>query len=102
MRDLAELGPLRGQFAGACLHLFPTPPQGRHQHRLDDEQDVLLAGIVRAELRALVGVKAALEQRAKDRRLDARPVERGSFHQERRPSLSSSSTVASSNSPPSK
>ena len=62
--------------ACACTSAH-SPAQRRHQHRLDDQQDVLAAGVVRAELRALGRVQAALEQRAEDGRLDAGPVQRG-------------------------
>ncbi len=66
---------LGDQGVGLRLHLVPSPPEGRHQHRLDDELDVLAAGVVGAELRALGGVEAALEEGAKDGGLDARPIE---------------------------
>lgn len=36
-------------FTCLCLRVSPTTTQRRHQYRLNDEQDVFLAGVVRAE-----------------------------------------------------
>ena len=58
-------------------------PQRGQQHRLDEAHDRGPVGVVRAELRALAGVEAALEERAEDRRLDLRPVEPGDAVDER-------------------
>ena len=55
----------------------PIPAQGRHEHRLHDQQDVFAAGVVRAQLGALGRVQAAGEERAEDSRLDGRPVQGG-------------------------
>ena len=65
------------------LHRVPAAAQRQHQHRLDDQQDIVAAGVVRAELRTLGGVERACEQRAQDRRLDAAPVERAHARQDR-------------------
>ena len=58
------------------LRRLPFGEPGADDHRLDDHHDLVAVGIVRAKLRALVRVEAALEQRAQDRRVDLRPVER--------------------------
>ncbi len=57
------------------LHLLPAAAQRRHQHRLHDQQNILFAGVVRAQLRPLAGVQAALKKRAEDRRFDAGPIQ---------------------------
>ena len=77
---------LRRKVVGLGLHLGPAAAQRRHQHRLDDEQDVVAAGVVGAELGALGGVQAALEEGAEDGGLDAGPVEGGGVGEESRPS----------------
>jgi hypothetical protein len=85
------------------LDPHPLAAQRLHQHRLHNQQDVLLAGVLRAQLGALRRVQAACEERAEDRRLDGRPVQLGDAVQDRdalaRPARSPSS---SSNRPPSK
>ena len=68
--------PLRGQPGRLRLHLLPPPAQRRHQHRLDDQQDVVLAGVMRPQLRALGGVQTTLEECAEDGRLDRAPIQR--------------------------
>ena len=74
-RRLAPPAPLRSRLSAfgsfTSCHLSA---QGLHQHRLDDQQDVVLAGVVRAQLGALGLVDDALEQRAEDRGVDVRPV----------------------------
>ena len=47
-------------------HLRPLVPQRLHQHRLHNQVDIVLAGVVRPQLRPLAFVYDALEQRAKD------------------------------------
>ena len=63
------------------LHGVPFVAQGLHQHRLDDEQDVLARGVMGAELSALGRVEAALKEGAEYRRLDRFPVELRRFGQ---------------------
>ena len=58
------------------LSRLPLREQRADDHRLDNPHDLVAVGVVRPELRALVRVEAALEQRAEDRRVDLRPVER--------------------------
>ena len=55
----------------------------RAQHdRLDDLHDLVGIGVMRADLRPLVGVEEALEQCAEDGRVDQAPVEaRGGEHE---------------------
>src|SRR5690606_33572498 len=73
--------PLRLELVRLGAYLVPAPAQGRHHDRLDDPLDVGPAGVVRAELGAFGRVERALEERADDGRLDARPVELCGFHQ---------------------
>ena len=58
---LIERAKLVGQQAHLGLNLDPFAPQRGHQHRLDDQQDVILRREMRAELRAFVRVQTALE-----------------------------------------
>ena len=89
--------------SACCLDLGPAPAQGGHQHRLDDQQDVLLAGVVRAQLRrAWTGsrLRSKSVPRIDGSMLDqSRSLTRARMSS---PSLSRSSTASSSNSPPSK
>ena len=62
--------------ADQVLGRLPFGLPGTADNRLDDEHDLVAVGVVRAQLRALAGVQPALEQRAQDRRVDLRPVER--------------------------
>ena len=57
------------------LHRLPFGEQGAHHHRLDEPHDLVPVGVVRAELRTLGRVQAALEQGPQDRGVDLRPVE---------------------------
>jgi len=57
------------------LHCNPPTPQRSDHDRLHDQQDVGAAGVVGAELGPLIGIKAAFEERAEDRRLHAGPIE---------------------------
>ncbi len=57
------------------LHVGIVAPQRRHEHWLDEAQDRGPVGVVGAELGALRGVQAALEEGAEDGRLDLAPVE---------------------------
>src|SRR5438552_7649645 len=61
----------RGELA---LEFAPLPPERLHENRFDEGFDVGFAGIVGAELRALVFVQRALEEGAHDARLDKLPV----------------------------
>ena len=65
----------RGDFFRACFDLGPAPPERGHDDRLDDEQDVFAAGVVRAQLSALFLIEDALEEGAEDGRLHAAPVQ---------------------------
>ena len=56
------------------LRRLPFRRQRPHDHRLDDHHDLFGIGVVRADLRPLVGIEDALEQRAEDGRVDRRPV----------------------------
>jgi hypothetical protein len=49
----------------------PLAAERGHDDRVDHEQDVRLAGVVGADLGALLRVEDALEERAEDARLDA-------------------------------
>ena len=64
------------------LHRLPFRIERAHDHRLDDHHDLFGVGVVRADLRALVGIEEALEQRAEDRRVDRRPVLPGDVAQD--------------------
>ena len=57
--------------------LVPSPAERRHHDRLDDAQDVGLAGVVGAELGPAAGIERALEEGAEDGRLDRGPIEPG-------------------------
>ena len=52
----------------------PFASQRRHQHRLHQRLDVFLACVMRAKLRAVIGIKAALEKVTHDTGLDELPV----------------------------
>jgi hypothetical protein len=56
---------------------LPTGLQRLDNHRLHNEQNVLLAGVVRSELGTLAGVQAALKEGSEDGRLHVGPVQRG-------------------------
>ena len=78
------LGRARSRRVGALDHArdpglrrLPFGEQRPDDHRLDDPHDLVAVGVVRPELRALVRIEPALEQRPQDRRIDFRPVERG-------------------------
>ena len=58
------------------LDLFPVAPQRRHDHGVHNPFDVLASGEMRAELRTLGRVEAALEEGAEDGGIDGAPVER--------------------------
>jgi hypothetical protein len=65
------------QFFDPGLCRRPLLLQRPQDDRLRDHQDLLGIGVVRADLRALVRVEKAFEQRAEDGRVDLAPVERG-------------------------
>src|SRR5690606_23465251 len=69
--------PLLAQGSELGLHLLPLRRERAQHDRLDDQHDLVAVGVVRAQLAALVGVEAPLEESAEDRRLDRAPVERG-------------------------
>ena len=64
------------------LRRVPFAQERAHDHRLDDQGDFFRVGVMGADLRALVGIEKALEQRAEDRRVDEAPVEAGGGEQE--------------------
>ena len=76
-----RLGRARAVETGGNLGLrsLPFREPGADDHRLDDAHDLVAVGVVRAELRALVRVEPALEERAQYRGVDLRPVERRRF-----------------------
>jgi hypothetical protein len=87
----------RGDLFGSGLDLLPATPQRGHQYRLQNQQNVFAAGVVRAKLGALAFVQNALEEGAEDGRLDASPIQlarhRGEYSY---PQGSRSKTVSSS------
>ena len=58
------------------LRRLPFGKPGAEDNRFDDPHDLVAISVMRAELGTLVRVQPALEQRAQDRRVDLRPVER--------------------------
>ena len=54
----------------------PFREQRANNHRLHDPHDLVAIGVVRAELRTLVRIEPPLEERAEDRRIDLRPIQR--------------------------
>ena len=83
------------------LRLRPFRLQRPADHRIDQHLDLRPVGVMRAQLAALVGIEAALEQACRgstDRSPPNRASPRGSAGRYRR--VSSGSAVASSNSPP--
>ena len=69
------------QLGLAALHFLELGPEFIEEERLDELEDVGLAGVVRAEVAAGLGVHGALEEGAEDGRADAAPVEAGAFQQ---------------------
>jgi hypothetical protein len=65
------------QRQGLRLHRLPAGLQRLYDDRLHNEQNVLLAGVVRSELGALAGVKAALKEGSEDGRLYVGPIQDG-------------------------
>jgi hypothetical protein len=65
---------LRDDLQGPLPHAGPPMPQGLHEHRLDDQHDVIETRVEGTDLGSLRWVDAPLKQRPEDRRLDARPV----------------------------
>src|SRR5205823_2648408 len=57
-----------------AFDLTPFASQWRHQHWLDQRFDVLLTRVMRAKLRAVIGIKAALKKITHDAGLDELPV----------------------------
>ena len=52
------------------LGFLPLGAQRAQNHRLDDHHDLVWVGVMGADLRPLVGIEEALEQRAENRRVD--------------------------------
>ena len=77
MRRLWPALRLRREFLSLCLHLLPAALQRGHYDRLDNEQNVFLAGVVRSELRTLAGVKAALKEGSEDGGFHGGPIQIG-------------------------
>ena len=73
--DFVTFRPEQEQLRHPDLHGRVLAAERAQDHRLDQAPDRLAVGVVGAELGALVGVQAALEQGAEDRGLDERPVE---------------------------
>ena len=65
----------------AAAGFLELRPQGVHEERVDDLEDVAFGRIVPAGLAALFGIHHALEERAEYRRGNARPVEVRAGHQ---------------------
>ena len=60
----------------------PFAAERGHEDRLDQGDDVLAAGVLRAQRGPLVGVQAAGEEGAHDARLDELPVRLGGLDQQ--------------------
>src|ERR1019366_7406851 len=58
-------------------HRLPARLQWLYDYRLHNEQNVLLAGVVRSELGAFAGVQAALKEGSEDGRFHVRPIQSG-------------------------
>ncbi len=74
-RGLRHLATGEDQARDLLLHRDVLAAQRPDHHGLDEPPDRVPVGVVGAQLGALVGVEAALEQGAEDRGLDERPVE---------------------------
>lgn len=59
------------------LGFVPLAAEGLHYYGIDEDIDIFLAREVRAELGALGGVQATLEQGAEDGGLDRTPIQPG-------------------------
>jgi len=55
----------------------PLRPERMQDHRLDDHHDLVRIGVVRADLRALVGIEKALKQGAENGGVNQAPVKAG-------------------------
>ena len=64
-------------FGEVALDLAPFAANRRHQDRFDQGENVFLARVVRADLRALGAFERALEECAHDTRLDELPIRFG-------------------------
>ena len=84
-RRLRHLPAGQEQLGHAGLHGRVLAAERAQDHRLDEAPDRLAVGVVGAQLGALAGVQAALEEGAEDRGLDQRPVELADL--EERPDL---------------
>ncbi len=58
---------------------FPFRLKRADDDRLDQHHDLVPVGVMCAELAALIRVKATLEQRPENRRVDLAPVQAGGF-----------------------
>src|SRR6266852_4655139 len=67
LRFLFDLRRLAQLILDLDIRKLPFGEERTHDHRLDNQHDLVAIGIVRAELAALVRVKASLEQRSEDR-----------------------------------
>jgi hypothetical protein len=68
---------LRRDFIGLNFHLLPAAFKRGHYYGFNNEQNIGLVGVMRAELGTLAGVKAALKERSEDGRLNCGPVQIG-------------------------
>ena len=59
------------------FHVSPARLQRGHYDGFHDQQNVLRAGVVRSNLRALTGIETSLKESAEDRRLHVGPVQGG-------------------------
>ena len=69
------------QLVSIALDLVELGPQLVQKQRLDELEDVLLAGVVRSEVAARLVVHDRLEQRTEDRGRDRGPVQRAAIKQ---------------------
>src|SRR5439155_10241803 len=65
----------------SAFQFTPLAAKRSHEHRFNERSDVGFAGVVRAELRALLRLNSALKQRAHDARLNELPVGFGGFRE---------------------
>ena len=82
-RRLGHLAAGQQELGHPRLHRHELAAQRAQDHGLDELPDGVAVRVVGAQLGALVGVEAALEQGAEDRGLDERPVEPADLEQGR-------------------
>jgi hypothetical protein len=100
-REGAQLLVELEQPVAVAFDLLELGAQLIQKQRLDQLEDVLLAGVVRAQVAARLLVHDALEQAAEDGRADGRPVQRAGVEQaSRMAAVKSAGGSGSSNSLP--